>query len=313
MGYRIKRHAGKTAERVFMDDVLRLDLQLFADGEGEAGASETAEVGVDSSTAEAQTADVPKEQTAQDIEAEFESLIKDKYKDAFTKRTQTIIDKRFKTAKQAESKLEKLTPFLSEAAKRYGKEADDFDGISQAFLDDNLYIEHLAVQQGKSVEDVRASIKNDAQRAADNAELQRLRGIVANIEAEDENRVKFNAWLNESESLKTMFPSLDFRAEMQSKEFIGMLEALTANGFNNPFERAYKTMHMDELVTSVASTTAQKVAQATANKIASGVRPSENGNSDSVASVSKINVDTLSNKDVLDILKKVERGERISF
>ena len=296
-----------------MDDFLMLDLQLFADGEGGAEASGTAEVQADNATEEAQSVDVPKEQTAEEIEAEFENLIKDKYKEAFSKRTQTIIDKRFKGAKQTEAKLEKLNPFLSEAAKRYSKSADDLDGISQAFLEDTLYIEHLAMEQGKSVEDVRESIKNNAQRETEKAELERLRGVVAEKEAEDESRTRFNAWFNEANGLKDVFPTLDFKTEMQNKDFIGMLEALTANGFSNPFERAYKTLHMDEIVTSVASTTAQKVAQATANKIASGVRPSENGIADSVGAASKLDVNSLSEKDITDILKRVQGGERIAL
>ena len=87
----------------------------------------------------------------------------------------------------------------------------------------------------------------------------------------------------------------------------------STNGFANPLESAYKQIHNDELMTAIASAATKKAAKATADAVASGTRPQENGVSSSVGAVGTINVDTLSESQIREILKKVERGEKISF
>ena len=295
-----------------MQRFFNLGLQVFADGEGAPEAGKTAEV-----NGEAQTADVSetkKEETVEtepvDVEAEFEKLIKGKYKDAFTKRTQSIIDKRFKETKQLEAKFEKVSPLLKELSARYGKDAEDYDGLTKAFLTDDAYIEHRALEEGKDPDQLRQELLTESERRAEREELQRLRAERENARQEEERKAKFVAWYDEAQALKGVFSSLDFKAEMSNPQFITLLESLTNSGFAKPFEQAYRTFHMDEIVTTVAATAAQKVANSAATNTK---RPQENGNSDSVASVSKIDVNSLSEKQIKELLKRVESGERITF
>ena len=100
----------------------KLNLRLFG---------ETAEEGVTEATEEVTeaTEETPDDgqvaEVQRDFDAEFEELIKGDFKDVFAKRTQSIIDKRFKTAKQTEARLEKLNPLLDGLAKRYGVNSDE--------------------------------------------------------------------------------------------------------------------------------------------------------------------------------------------
>jgi hypothetical protein len=59
---------------------------------------------------------------------------------------------------------------------------------------------------------------------------------------------------------------------------------------------------------------AQQIEQKVANKIkAGGARPSENGMSSQSAAVVKSDVSQLSKEDRAEIIRRVQRGERIRF
>ena len=309
-----KRHAGKTADEVCMKKY-KLNLRLFG---------ETAEEGVTEATEEVTeateetTEETPDDgqvaEVQRDFDAEFEELIKCDFKDVFARRTQSIIDKRFKTAKQTEARLEKLNPLLEGLAKRYGVNSDDLDGLQKAFTDDEVYIEYKAMQEGKSTDDVRQEIKTELERSAERQELMALREAEAARREEEKIRERLNLWGQETESIKSLFPEYDFAQTIaEDPKVVELAVIFSENGFDKPFEAAYKQVHNDELMTTLASLAAKKAAKATADSIAAG-RPKENGTTSSVGMVTgKINVDTLSKDDVLDILKKVERGEKISF
>lgn len=104
------------------------ELQLFA---------ETAQTGVTEAAAVPQQEEraAPEQEKAaqtQDLQAEFEELIKGKYKQAFDDRMQTAIKGRLKNAKQAESRLQAVTPILEQLAEKYGVGADDMEGLQRA-------------------------------------------------------------------------------------------------------------------------------------------------------------------------------------
>lgn len=289
----------------------KFNLRLFgetADG-AEAAEAESAAIETEQAEDDGQVAEVQR-----DYEAEFEELIKGDFKDVFAKRTQSIIDKRFKSAKKTEARLEKLNPLLEGLAKRYGVNSDDLDGLQKAFTDDEVYIEYKAMQEGKSTDDVRQEIKTELERSAERQELMALREAEAARQEEEKIRERLNLWGQETESIKGLFPEYDFAQTIaEDPKVVELAVLFSENGFEKPFEAAYKQVHNDELMTTLASVAAKRAAKATADSIAAG-RPKENGTSGSVGMVTgKINVDTLTKDDVLDILKKVERGEKISF
>ena len=86
-----------------------LNLQLFA-GEGAEGGVE--QTGVENAVA-GQTG-------AENSEDEFSQLINGKFKEQFTKKTQAIIDKRFKETKELESFKDRVSPIIGRFMEKYG-------------------------------------------------------------------------------------------------------------------------------------------------------------------------------------------------
>jgi hypothetical protein len=77
---------------------------------------------------------------------------------------------------------------------------------------------------------------------------------------------------------------------------------------------AYLVVHKDEVIPAAMQYTARTVEQKLTNKvIANGARPTENGNSSQGATVVKSDVSTLSKADRAEIIRRVQRGEKIRF
>jgi hypothetical protein len=77
---------------------------------------------------------------------------------------------------------------------------------------------------------------------------------------------------------------------------------------------AYELTHKDEIIAGAMQFTAKTVEKKIADKIAAnGARPTENGLNSQSASLTKSDVSQLSKADILDIQRKVARGEKISF
>ena len=103
----------------------------------------------------------------------FDEMIKKggEYAEEFNKRTQDIIDKRFKKSKQAEEMLTKQSPIMDTLARKYGIDATDVEGIMKALEDDNSMYEEAAFKEGLSVEQYKEKAKlireNEQLRAAE--------------------------------------------------------------------------------------------------------------------------------------------------
>jgi LysM repeat protein len=302
-----------------------LDLQLFADGagggdggtgaEGATGVNATAAVsqnkGVKNPLAEVKYGVQPTEDKApaaevvenptEDRNAEFEALIKGKYKDLYDARMQETVQKRLKSTKETVEKYEALTPTLEALAKKYGVDPSDIKALNKAIEDDDSYYEREALEKGMTVEQLKEIRKMEKE----NAELKR--------QMEEQNR-KDNAnklyaqWMEQAESTKQVYPSFDLRAEMQNPKFIDLLRS------NIDVRTAYEVIHKDDIIAGAMQFTAKTVEQKLTNKIiAGGARPSENGNSSQGASVTKSDVSALTKADRDEIARRVARGEKISF
>ena len=102
-------------------------LQLFAEG------ADTGETGA---VAAPETDNTAAAQTQTDANAEFEDLIKGKYKAAFDARMQETIKGRLKNVKQAELQLQAAQPVLQHLAEKYGVEPGDYEALSKAVAGD---------------------------------------------------------------------------------------------------------------------------------------------------------------------------------
>jgi hypothetical protein len=114
--------------------------------------------------------------------------------------------------------------------------------------------------------------------------------------------------MEQAESTKAIYPSFDLRAEMQNPRFADLLRS------NVDVRTAYEVIHKDEIIPAAMHFTAKQVEQKLTNKIiANGARPAENGNSSQSASVVKSDVSQLSKADRQEIIRRVQRGEKIRF
>lgn len=283
------------------------NLQLFADGDGQAAAESTSEaVSVDSGENTASLA-----AAENDVETQkptFDEMIKGEYKQDFDNRVQKIINQRFKDHKPLadyKKNSERLMTFLGE---RFGKTADDFDGILNAMRYDESYIENQAMKEGTSSEEMKQRLKFQYEKddlARENAELKRLLDEKNNAETEARNIEAFN---EDARKTKEVYNNFELATEMQNEEFVSYVRK------GIPLRKAYELTHLDELLSNAMHYTAQKVSEQVTNNIkARGARPTENGVSSQTASSVKVDVSKLTSKELADIRRRVAAGEEISF
>lgn len=312
-----------------MDNTIKfpftLNLQLFAEGGGDGGTgaggatgegvtaagSQTkgaksnplANVvyGIQPTTASESESSAAKVTETEDRNAKFEELIKGEYKDLYDQRMQETIQKRLKGTKETVDKYNELTPTIEMLAKKYGVDASDIKALTKAIEDDDSYYEQEALEKGISVEQLKEIRKLEKE----NAEFKRQR--------EEQNR-KENAdrvyadWMRQADNLKAVYPSFDIKAEMQNPKFIDLLRN------NIDVRTAYEVVHKDDIISGAMQFAVKTAEQKITNKIiANGSRPSENGNASQGGAVAKSDVSQLTKADRAEILRRVARGEKISF
>ena len=306
-----------------------LNLQLFAEGAGGTGAGAgdggTAQrQGVTEAAALPQTkgaksnplanvkygiqedaapaAEVPKTTEAPpDLNAEFEKLIKGQYKEQYDARVQDTIQKRLKGSKETVDKYNALSPTLELLAKKYGVDAADIEALNKAIQDDDSYFEEEALEKGMSVQQLKEFKKMER----DNAELRKQ----MQDQQQKQNADKLVAsWMNQAEEAKKVYPSFDMKKEMENPRFLDLLKS------NVDVKTAYEVVHKDEIIPAAMQFAAQSVESKIAKKIAAnGSRPTENGMSSGSPAVVKSDVSQLSKADRQEIIRRVQRGEKIRF
>ena len=130
--YNDDRHLGETREnkddtpeRRQKEDSMKhyeMNLRLF-DGEG--GTAGTAAAGATTTGAETGAAGGE----SRDFNAEFDTMVKGEYKDAFDARVQKIVQGRLKNSKQTESKLKDAEGLLAMVGERYNLDGKDFTAL----------------------------------------------------------------------------------------------------------------------------------------------------------------------------------------
>lgn len=288
----------------------KINLQLFAEGVGGDGGA-TVETGAEVVTAENNAELATQQQADNDSlatnnEESFESLIKGKYKSDYEKAVQKIVGERLKNSEKPKKELEALKPFVEAAKSRYG--IDDVSKLADAFLEDEFYINHLAMQTGQDKEDILKNIRADRERQAKetqyNADMEELQMY----RSAEVKREEFNKYFQEAVSLKNKYGEFDVSALFGNEEFKSRLD----KGYS--VEDAFLIVHHDDIVGGVMQKTAQEVKDGVVKSIASNSkRPLENASSGQSASRTTIDVNSLTEKDIRTIIKEVESGKKIKF
>lgn len=121
-------------------------------------------------------------------EESFEELIAGKYKEAFTKKVQEIINRRFKASKETEEKLKQLEAQM--AAKETEKPNKETEG----------YV--------KALEQKIAAMQMQAQRS----------------EAARKAKEAYDAWAQDMEGMQTEYPEFDLAGELNNPDYARLLK-----------------------------------------------------------------------------------------
>ena len=303
-----------------------LSLQIFAEGGGAAGAgagdggtaqgqgvTEAAALpqkGVKNPLAgvkygiqeETQAPAAEVQQTATpDRNAEFEKLIKGEYKDLYDARVQDTVQRRLKGTKETVDRYNALTPTLEMLSKKYGVDATDIKALNKAIEEDNSFYEEEALEKGMTVQQLKEIKKMERENATLKAQMQEA-------QRQENGKKLYAAWMQQADEAKKVYPSFDLRAEMNNPKFVDLLRS------NIDVRTAYEVLHKDEIIPAAMQFTAKTVEQKIAKKIAAnGARPSENGMNSQSAAVVKSDVSQLSKADRAEIIRRVQRGEKIRF
>lgn len=298
----------------------KLNLQLFADGGGASGSGTGSDGIAGSNVGSAEAGNGMSEpseviygkqenglHTGSDAESKgkrvsFDDLIKGEYKEDFEKRTQKIIDKRFKETKGLKEQIAKHDNIMSMLSSKYGVDSADTEALLKAIEEDDSFYEEEAFEKGLTIK----QLKEVKRLERENEQLKR---------AEEEQKRRTNSeriyseWMNQAEQLKTKYglDNFSMEEEVKNPDFTRLLE----NGVG--VETAYKAVHMDQMIGGAMAKTASEVAKGIANNIQSRQsRPSENGLSTSSASqIFKSDPSTFTDSDMREIRKRALRGERI--
>lgn len=221
------------------------------------------------------------------------------YKEFYTRDTQKMIDRRFAETKNLEKQVAESQPVIDMLMQRYG--VKDTESLMSAIEGDSAYWQDAADEAGMSVSQYMEFQKLQRENRA----LLQQQEMVANQQKAD---AQLAQWTQEAEALKASYPQFSIEEEAQNPEFIHLLQS------GLPMEHAYKVLHLDEILSDTRNTTAaftQK--QVIDNVMARGQRPQEAGLNSQNAITYKTDVDAMSKGDILEIARRVKRGEKITL
>ena len=271
---------------------LSLNLAIFGDGSSDGSGETASAAGMQTSTEGNPTTD---------LNAEFEALIKGKYKDQYNSRVSNTVRERVKNSSEIVSKYEALAPTLQMLGKKYGVDASDIKALNKAIEEDDSYYEDEALEKGVTVEQLKEWKKIERE----NSEL---KAQMAEQERRDNANKLVATWMSQAESVKAVYPSFNLETEIANPKFAELLKN------NIDVRTAYEVVHKDEILPAAMQFAAKQAEVKLANNIrANANRPTENG----LASQSGVEVVTdvskLSPKQRAEYAERAMRGERITF
>ena len=293
-----------------------LHLQLFAEGgagaggdgaaaqgTGVTGAAAVPQTGVNAPAAEVQNTEPQAQPTEApvDLDAEFDNLIKGKYKSQFQSVMQNTVRQRLKGNQDTVDKYTTLSPVLDLLAKKYGVDASDTKALAAAIEDDDSLYEDAALKNGTSPSEEKRFSKLTRQ----NQQL--LQQINDQKQAEQASQ-QMQVWEQQASEARKIYPNLDMNKEAKNPQFRQLLMAGIDVG------TAYLAVHKDEVLGGAMQHAAQTAAQKVANSvIANGSRPSENGMASQSAAVTKIDPSLMTREERRALIQRSARGENIRF
>lgn len=239
------------------------------------------------------------ERTLDDKRKAYDELINGEYKEFYTKDTQNLINRRFKEIKDLEKQVADAKPVLDMLMQRYG--AKDMASLQTAIEGDSAYWQEAADDAGMSV----SQFMEFQKLQRENGALLQQQEAVLNQQRVDQ---QLALWTREAEALKQLYPNFSLEAEAQNPDFINLLQAGT------PMEHAYKVLHLDEILNNERNVTAANTEKQVMDNIrARGQRPQEAGLNSNNAIAYKTDVSAMSDKEILEMARRANRGDVIQL
>ncbi len=224
-----------------------------------------------------------------------------KYKAEIGKEIQDAVSKRFKNQADANAQLQSLNDGLAPLYAKYGLNAGDSEALIKAIAEDNALIDDLAEQNGMTNEAYRRFAQSERENA-------RFKEQQSRAEVAAKAKADYDNWIAQGEELKAIYPNFDLRAEMSNPDFIADIRA------GKSVRKAFEAAHLDEILSGAVQATAANVRKAVTDSIAArGMRPAENGTKARPGVVVKDDVNKLTDQDIDQIIRRVNRGEKIRF
>lgn len=283
--------------------LIKMYLHLHEDGAASAAEGATAEtaeptivygVGEEQPSTEQTTEPATETETPPEKKS-FEDLIKTEYKEDFEKKTQAIVNERFKATKSIQESLEKTAPVMKVLAIRYGIKEGDWDALSKAIENDpNLLIEQ-AQKEGVSVDQLKKMKDYDNLQAQIQTQKQMFR-------QKAETDATIQKWEEDSETLKLTYPDFELKEAMKNVDFSRALKA------GLPIKAAYAAGFSEKLIKEAVKQTSAMTASNIAQKQA---RHTEAGVSNQAGVIHKTDVSSFTEKDMEDTRRRAMNGEII--
>ena len=243
------------------------------------------------------------EKTAEMRATEFENLIKGDYKEEFNNRVSKIVQGRLGDTKQMQQQNEAMKPIIDMLSKKYGVDAAKIEDLRKAIEDDDSFYQEEATRRGISVEQVKELHKMET-------ENQQLRNALETRERQEQGDKIYQNWLEEGQQMAQKYglSDFDFATEVRNPEFTDLL----SRGLS--VEAAYKTIHFDDMLGGAMAVTAQTVKKNLANNVAArSARPSEGALSSQPGVIVKQDVSKFTKADRAEIARRAARGEIIKL
>lgn len=241
-----------------------------------------------------------------ETEESFDELIKGKYKKDFDDRVQSIVQSRLKNAKAGEEAISKLMPALTMFAERYNLQPSENGEINV----DSLV---KAITDDNSLYEAEAANEGmpvEAYKRMKNLERQELIRQQSEARAEQaaQNKARIDKLIKDGEALKQSYPGFELDKEMENETFRRLLAS------NVPMKTAFEVIHKDEIIKGAVHLTTEEARKQIVNAVASGAkRPAENGIASQGGAIIKDDPKKLTKADREEIRRRVRSGEKIVF
>lgn len=296
----IKQETKTKAQRLGLSDDL---LESYQNAYGEGESKETAT-----------EADEPVE--SENLDDEFEKMIKGKYKEQFGKKMNSSFSDRFSKAK---NQIDALTNQLNEGneilniiANKYNVDGKDTKALLEAVKGDSSYFSEKAIESGMTAEELQDKYFSDKEANETKEELNRLKRERAM--AELDTRLQ-----NMALKTRETYPDFNLQEEMNNPAFTAALDFIAKRNteknkstgkndevFDTTF--AYEMAHADELRQQMVNRTAKAaMSAATKHMQANANRISENVNQRSSRAVAK-SVKDMSDSEFDTLVENIKNG-----